>query len=171
MVGKRRPGTKPPEMPQRSRGEEPGATSSVPAKTSANEQGISPDAAPTVTSAGSEPTPSSVTAPVTDSSPSGANALAALIEAERVELMQVFGILRCLREVLLYSDDDDATSHADVAKVCLMLIDESVRRLEVIVKRYKAGEFRAAPERPASKADTERASTVAGGTKEAAEGE
>lgn len=112
-----------------------------------------------------------MTAPVTGSASRGANSLEVLIDAERVELMQVFGILRCLYEVLLYSDDDDATSHADVARVCSMLIDECVRRLEVIVKRYKAGEFRAAPEGAASNAEPDRSSTVVDGANEEAEGE
>jgi hypothetical protein len=47
-----------------------------------------------------------------------------------------------LYNVLLYSDDDDATMHADVAHVCSTLIRESNERLEVLVRRYKAGEFR-----------------------------
>lgn len=53
--------------------------------------------------------------------------------------------------MLLYTDDDDATMHADVARVCSMLIRESMERLEVLVRRYKAGEFRpsAGAQRPA----------------------
>lgn len=39
-----------------------------------------------------------------------------LIEAERVNLMQVQGMARVLYDVLLYSDDDDGTMHADVAR-------------------------------------------------------
>ena len=64
-----------------------------------------------------------------------------LIEAERANLMQVQGMARCLYDVLLYSDDDDGTMHADVAKVIARLIEESVDALEKIVRRFKAGEF------------------------------
>jgi hypothetical protein len=75
-------------------------------------------------------------------SPDPTQVLTALIEAERTELMYVHSILRMLYDVLLYADDDDATTHADVARVCSTLIRESMERLEVVVRRYKAGEFR-----------------------------
>lgn len=77
--------------------------------------------------------------------------LASFIEAERKELMYVHSILRMLYDVLLYSDDDDGTMHADVARTCSMLIRESMERLEVLVRRYKAGEFQtlAGAQRPA----------------------
>ena len=64
-----------------------------------------------------------------------------LIEAERANLMQVQGMTRCLYDVLLYSDDDDGTMHADVALVMARLIAESVDALEKIIRRFKAGEF------------------------------
>jgi hypothetical protein len=83
-----------------------------------------------------------------DHSSDRTNALEALIEGERVHLMQVFGMLKCLYEVLLYADDDDSTMHADVAHVCATLINECVVRLEGIVKRYQAGEFREIPKTP-----------------------
>ena len=51
------------------------------------------------------------------------------IEHERVELLQIQAMLKCLYEVLLYADDDDSVMHADVAQVCARLINESVRRL------------------------------------------
>jgi hypothetical protein len=51
------------------------------------------------------------------------------IEYERVELLQIQAMLKCLYEVLLYADDDDSVMHADVAQVCARLINESVRRL------------------------------------------
>jgi hypothetical protein len=69
-----------------------------------------------------------------------------LIEAERANLMQVHAMAKCLYEVLLYSDDDDGTLHADVAQVIARLIDESVSQLEKIVKRFKAGDFGPAPD-------------------------
>lgn len=51
------------------------------------------------------------------------------IEHERVELMQIQSMLKCLYEVLLYADDDDSVMHADVANVCARLISDSVDRL------------------------------------------
>jgi len=71
-----------------------------------------------------------------------------LIEAERVNLMQVQGMARVLYDVLLYSDDDDATMHADVAELIARLIKESVDALEKIVRRFKAGEFSPPPKKP-----------------------
>jgi hypothetical protein len=76
-----------------------------------------------------------------------------LIEAERTNLMQVQGMARCLYDVLLYSDDDDGTMHADVAKVIARLIAESVDALEKIVRRFKAGEFGPAPNKASGDAD------------------
>src|SRR5687767_6938617 len=73
-----------------------------------------------------------------------------LIEAERANLMQVQGMARVLYDVLLYSDDDDGTMHADVAKVIARLIAESVDALEKIVRRFKAGEFGPPPSKAAS---------------------
>lgn len=58
--------------------------------------------------------------------------LDAAIEHERVQLMQIQAMVKCLSEVLLYADDDDSTMHADVAKVSARLLIESVTRLEVL---------------------------------------
>jgi hypothetical protein len=63
-----------------------------------------------------------------------ADALEEIIEHERVQLMQVHAMLKCLYEVLLYADDDDSTMHADVANVSALLIDDCVVRLETIVR-------------------------------------
>lgn len=76
-----------------------------------------------------------------------------LIEAERANLMQVQGMARCLYDVLLYSDDDDGTMHADVAQVIARLIAESVDALEKIVRRFKAGEFGPPSSKAASSGD------------------
>lgn len=73
-----------------------------------------------------------------------------LIEAERANLMQVQGMARVLYDVLLYSDDDDGTMHADVAHVIARLIEESVDALEKIVRRFRAGEFGPPPSTAAS---------------------
>jgi hypothetical protein len=58
--------------------------------------------------------------------------LSEAMENERIELMQVHAMLKCLYEVLLYADDDDSVMHADVANVCARLISESVARLDAI---------------------------------------
>ncbi|MBM0108601.1 hypothetical protein JM946_28040 [Steroidobacter sp. S1-65] len=79
-----------------------------------------------------------------------------LIEAERANLMQVQGMARVLYDVLLYSDDDDGTMHADVAHVIARLIAETVDALEKIVRRFKAGEFGPPPNEPADDADSGR---------------
>jgi hypothetical protein len=42
-----------------------------------------------------------------------AASLAELIEHERTELMQIHAMARILNDVLLYSDDDDSSMHAD----------------------------------------------------------
>lgn len=97
--------------------------------------------------------PSAETAP--SDSPDPSQAFASLIEAERTELTYVHSILRMLYDVLLYSDDDDATMHADVARVCSTLIRESNERLEVLVRRYKAGEFRPTESKQADSADAQ----------------
>jgi len=88
--------------------------------------------------------------------PDPTQVLATLIEAERTELMYVHSILRVLCDVLLYSDDDDATMHADVAQVCSMLVRESNERLEILIRRYKAGEFRPAASEQVNPADPQR---------------
>jgi len=77
-----------------------------------------------------------------------------LIEAERVNLMQVQGMARVLYDVLLYSDDDDGTMHADVAQVIARLIAESVDALEKIVRRFKAGEFGPPPNKASGDTDS-----------------
>ncbi|WP_161828682.1 hypothetical protein [Steroidobacter agaridevorans] len=77
-----------------------------------------------------------------------------MIEAERANLNQVCGMARCLYDVLLYADDDDATMHADVAKLIARLIEESVDQLEKIMKRFKSGECGPAPNQASDGADT-----------------
>lgn len=58
--------------------------------------------------------------------------LSEAIEHERIELMQVQAMLKCLYEVLLYADDDDSIMHADVANVCARLISDCVARLDAV---------------------------------------
>ena len=58
--------------------------------------------------------------------------LSEAIENERIELMQIQAMLKCLYEVLLYADDDDSVMHADVANVCARLISDCVTRLDAV---------------------------------------
>jgi hypothetical protein len=67
--------------------------------------------------------------------PLSATGVAEAIEHERVELMQIQAMLKCLYEVLLYADDDDSVMHADVANVCARLINDSVDRLSHLLMR------------------------------------
>ncbi|MFC4311197.1 hypothetical protein ACFPN2_19015 [Steroidobacter flavus] len=57
------------------------------------------------------------------------------IEHERVELMQIHAMVRCLNDVLLYADDDDSPMHADVALVIARLLNDSVGRLDSVRAR------------------------------------
>lgn len=56
----------------------------------------------------------------------------AALDHERIQLMQIHAMLKCLYEVLLYADDDDSIMHADVANVAARLLNESVARLELL---------------------------------------
>lgn len=75
-------------------------------------------------------------------------ALSELIEHERIELMQVHAMARCLNDVLLYADDDDSPMHADVALVIARLLNESVARLEMV--RTRVAELERAAAAPAN---------------------
>lgn len=73
------------------------------------------------------------------------------VQAERTELMQIEAMLRCLKDVLQYADDDDSIMHSDVAHVCARLLKDSITRLDAAVMRHLQGEVAAAipPESPA----------------------
>nr|WP_298727280.1 hypothetical protein [uncultured Steroidobacter sp.] len=57
------------------------------------------------------------------------------LQAVRTELMQVYGMTRCLSEVLKYADDDDSQMHSDVAIVLGRLLNDQVTELELIRSR------------------------------------
>jgi hypothetical protein len=61
--------------------------------------------------------------------------LEAVIEHERIQLMQIQAMLKCLYQVLLYADDDDSIMHADVANVAARLLNDSVARLDLLRQR------------------------------------
>lgn len=59
------------------------------------------------------------------------------IENERMELQEIAAMLHCLGEVLLYSDDDDGTMHADVAKVSRRLLLDVIERLKLLPGTFR----------------------------------
>ena len=54
------------------------------------------------------------------------------IEAERSKLLQANAVLKCLYEVLLYADGEDAIQYAEAAHVVSTLIDDAVARLDLV---------------------------------------
>jgi hypothetical protein len=52
------------------------------------------------------------------------------IEAERGRLLQGSAVLRCLYEVLLYAEGEDAIRYAEAAHLVSSLIDESVAQMD-----------------------------------------
>jgi hypothetical protein len=64
------------------------------------------------------------------------------IEAERGKLLQANAVLRCLYEVLLYADGEDAIQYAEAAHVVSTLIDDTVARLDLVRLRPQIEELR-----------------------------
>ena len=54
------------------------------------------------------------------------------IEVERSKLQQANSVLKCLYEVLLYADGEDAIQYAEAAHVVSTLIDDSVAGLDLV---------------------------------------
>jgi hypothetical protein len=54
------------------------------------------------------------------------------IEAERARLFQASAVLKCLYEVLLYADGDEAVTYAEAAHVSKTLIDQSLENLDIV---------------------------------------
>jgi hypothetical protein len=54
------------------------------------------------------------------------------IEFERSKLLQANAVLKCLYEVLLYAEGEDAITYAEAAHVVSTLIDDSVARLDIV---------------------------------------
>jgi hypothetical protein len=79
---------------------------------------------PAVSSAPASPTNA------VDLPPTASATLEAAIEAERSQLMELYAVLRCLYDVLLYVDDEESVLHADAVKLVARLIDQSVSQLE-----------------------------------------
>ena len=64
------------------------------------------------------------------------------IESERTKLLQANAVLRCLYEVLLYADGEDAIQYAEAAHVVSTLIDDSVARLDLVRLRPQIEELK-----------------------------
>jgi hypothetical protein len=64
------------------------------------------------------------------------------IEAERGKLLQANAVLKCLYEVLLYADGEDAIQYAEAAHVVSTLIDDAVARLDLVRLRPQVEELR-----------------------------
>jgi len=54
------------------------------------------------------------------------------IEAQRTQLLQAHGVLRCLHEVLLHAECDDAVFYAEAALVAANLINNSAEELDSV---------------------------------------
>jgi len=54
------------------------------------------------------------------------------IEAQRAQLLQAHGVLRCLYEVLLHAECDDAIFYAEAAYVAANLINNTAEELDSV---------------------------------------
>jgi hypothetical protein len=54
------------------------------------------------------------------------------IDAQRAQLLQAHGVLRCLHTVLLHAECDDAVFYADTASVVANLINNSAEELDSV---------------------------------------
>jgi len=54
------------------------------------------------------------------------------IEAQRVQLLHAHGVLRCLYEVLLHAECDDAVFYAEAAYVAANLINNTAEELDSV---------------------------------------
>jgi hypothetical protein len=58
--------------------------------------------------------------------------LVQLIEAERAKLLQAHAVMTCLREVLLYAEDEDAVIYAEAANAAACLVNDAVAQLDSV---------------------------------------
>ena len=63
-------------------------------------------------------------------------------KTERGKLLQANAVLRCLYEVLLYADGEDAIQYAEAAHVVSTLIDDTVARLDLVRLRPQIEELK-----------------------------
>ena len=64
------------------------------------------------------------------------------IESECSKLLQANAVLKCLYEVLLYADGEDAIQYAEAAHVVSTLIDDTVARLDLVRLRPQIEELK-----------------------------
>jgi hypothetical protein len=78
------------------------------------------------------------------------------IESERAKLLQASAVLKCLYEVLLHADGDEAVTYADAAYLARTVIEDSVERLDsvrlrpLINERQAGRDYELPGERPHS---------------------
>ena len=60
------------------------------------------------------------------------SALEQAIAAERAKLVSAHAVQRCLYEVLLYAEGEDAVVHAEAARVVANLVDDAVDKLDSV---------------------------------------
>lgn len=80
----------------------------------------------------SEAAPSAPTAPDVSAETPPRTQLQQRIETQRAQLLQACGVLRCLYEVLLHAEGDDAVSYAEAAHVAANLINNTVEELDSV---------------------------------------
>lgn len=54
------------------------------------------------------------------------------IEAQREQLLQAYGVLTCLYEVLLYAEGDDAINYAQAAHAAARLVNKSMEDVDSV---------------------------------------
>lgn len=64
-----------------------------------------------------------------------------IIEAERGQLLQAHSVIRCVYELLLYADGENALYHADAANLAAQLIDGVAERLDAVNLRARLEEM------------------------------
>lgn len=62
-------------------------------------------------------------------------ALAQAIDAERAKLISAQAVQKCLYEVLLYADGEDAVMHAEAAHVVAALMEDVLTKLDAVQLR------------------------------------
>lgn len=62
-------------------------------------------------------------------------ALAQAIDTERAKLISAQAVQKCLYEVLLYADGEDAVMHAEAAHVVAALMEDVLTKLDAVQLR------------------------------------
>lgn len=62
------------------------------------------------------------------------------IDAQRAKLVSAHAVQKCLYEVLLYADGEDAVTYAEVAHVVATLIEDVIDQLDPVRLRRVTGE-------------------------------